>query len=279
MGSADGIASEWPHTVTDRLRSASPFSFTGDRHARVLATAIHAGHDVRPEVAEVLGLDDASRRREEDPHTDLLAASADFRLVSYRSRFEVDLNRPREKAVYRTAEDAWGLQVWRSEPPPDLIDRSLAIHDQFYAALAAHLDQLAATGPFVVFDVHSYNHRRGGPDAPPAPLLGNPDVNVGTGSMRPRWRPVVDALMGAFGRFDVGGSALDVRENVAFRGGDLARWVHTHYPSTGCALAIEFKKTFMDEWTGDVDEARLDQLASALRQAIPPVQDALRRAA
>ena len=40
-------------------------------------------------------------------------------------------------------------------------------------------------------------------------------------------------------------------------------------------LAIEFKKTFMDEWTGEPDEARIGFLAEALARTMDPVLQAL----
>jgi hypothetical protein len=58
--------------------------------------------------------------------------------------------------------------------------------------------------------------------------------------------------------FDFNGRRLDVRENVAFQGkGELARFVHDAWPGAGCAIAIEFKKFYMDEWTGVPDPAEL----------------------
>jgi N-formylglutamate amidohydrolase len=75
----------------------------------LVAAAIHAGHAVRNEVAGYFALDDDGRLREEDPFTDTWAEIAPSRVVALRSRFEVDFNRPREKAVYRRPEDAWGL--------------------------------------------------------------------------------------------------------------------------------------------------------------------------
>lgn len=36
---------------------------------RVLATAIHDGHGLRPEIAAAIALDEAGRLREEDPWT------------------------------------------------------------------------------------------------------------------------------------------------------------------------------------------------------------------
>ena len=128
--------------------------------------------------------------------------------------------------------------------------RSWRLYDDFYVELGRRLDVLAARGPFVVLDVHSYNHRRDGADASPAPVNGNPEVNVGTGSLdRERWSGLVDRFMDDLGRRDVTGHRLDVRENVRFRGGELSRWVNERYDARGCALAIEFKKLFMDEWT------------------------------
>lgn len=86
-----------------------PYTFTGDPAASLVATAIHAGHDIRPEVSSLLTLDEAARLREEDPFTDRIAACADSRVLVFRSRFEVDLNRGRDDAVYRTPDDCWGL--------------------------------------------------------------------------------------------------------------------------------------------------------------------------
>lgn len=258
---------------------SSPFEFSGDASSPVLATAIHAGHDVRPEVAALLALDDATRLREEDPYTDRIAACADFHVTVWRSRFEVDLNRNRAEAVYRAPRDAWSLTIWRSDPPPEVIKRSLEIYDSFYEELGAHLDRLSESGPFVVLDIHSYNHRRGGPGSKAAAQVGNPDVNVGTGSMPATWRPTADAFIAALAQHQVGRRPLDVRENVRFKGRQLAQWVHERYPTAGCALALEFKKTFMDEWTGDVDVDHLDSLTSALRNAIPSVLASLEGAA
>ena len=149
----------------------------------MVATAIHAGHELRPSIAALTALDDATRLREEDPFTDRLAEVGGTTVVVHRSRFEVDLNRPREASVYRVPDDAWGLDLWRAPLPEEDVARSRRLYDDFYAELARRLDVLAARGPFLVLDVHSYNHRRDGVDASPAPVGANPEVNVGTGSL------------------------------------------------------------------------------------------------
>jgi len=74
----------------------------------------------------------------------------------------------------------------------------------------------------------------------------------------------------------VGGKLLDVRENVAFEGkGEQTRFVHEHFPKTGCAIAVEFKKIFMDEWTGAPDPLAIAELRSAIGAALPVLEQTL----
>jgi hypothetical protein len=209
----------------------------------------------------------------------VIGAATPAQIVVNRSRFEVDLNRPREDAVYRRPEDCWGLEVWRSNPLPEaVVAGSLEVYDGFYAELGRRLDDVAARGPFVVYDVHSYNHRRDGADAEPAPAEQNPEVNLGTGTVdRRRFGGVVDAFARSLSAQQTDGGPIDVRENVKFEGRALAWWVHERYAGIGCCLALEFKKTFMDEWTGEPDRARLAQLQRALAATHAPVLDALQR--
>ena len=242
----------------------------------LVTTAIHAGHELRPEVARRMCLDEATRFREEDPFTDRITAAGGVPVIVSRSRFEVDLNRRRDAAVYRTPDDAWGLEVWRDPLDDEVVAGSLALYDAFYDAMAEVLDGLAARGPFVVLDIHSYNHRRDGAGAPPSPAAENPGVNVGSGSLdRGRWGHLVDRFIGDLGRREVCGRALDVRENVRFEGGTFSRWVNERYVGAGCALAIELKKVFMDEWTGELDEAHLAGLVDAFAEVLPSTVGAL----
>jgi len=243
------------------------------------AAAIHDGHEVRDELTGRFSISEADRLREEDPYTSEWIDVAPTRIRGLRSRFEVDLNRPRDKAVYLEPEDAWGLTVWRARPDEAAIERSLAGYDAFYRGMH---DLFAAMAKrhrrFVVFDLHSYNHRREGPDAAAADPAANPEVNVGTGTMdRAFWGPLVDRFIADLSAFDFSGRRLDVRENVKFKGGHFSRWIHETFPDAGCALAIEFKKFFMDEWTGAPDRELVDRIGNALRSTVPGVLEELER--
>ncbi|MBW3599495.1 MAG: N-formylglutamate amidohydrolase [Planctomycetes bacterium] len=243
----------------------------------IVATAIHDGHDVRKGVAGHFALSGPERRREEDPFTGLLTRAAPNSIVVHRSRFEVDLNRPRDQAIYLQPEQAWGMHVWRSPLPQSLLEQSLADYDSFYRMMFELLNDLRAEyGGFIVLDIHSYNHRRRGPDAPAAPAEENPEINVGTGTMnRRRWRPVVERFIDDLRSFERAGRSLDVRENVRFRGGYFPRWIHETFPESGCALAIEVKKFFMDEWTSEPDHAQLEFVRDALDSTMPGLLEEL----
>jgi hypothetical protein len=223
----------------------------------VVATAIHDGHDLRLAIAAHMALGDADRLREEDPFTGEAVRGVPQHIIVHRSRFEFDLNRDRENAVYRMPEDCWGLQVWKAGAlDPALAAESREIHALYYRMLGGLLDEVAERHErFLVIDAHSYNHRRDGPNGEAIAQKQAPDINIGTFSMpREHWGFLVDPLVEAMRAFDFNGRRLDVRENIAFQGkGEQTRFVHQHYPGRGCAIALEFKKFFMDEWSGEAD--------------------------
>lgn len=269
--------------VCQKLASLTPAPlWTVDRAASpVLATAVHDGTYVRKSLVPYLSLTAAERLREEDPYTSSIISSVTNRIVVHRSRFEVDLNRSRDEAVYVRPEQAWGLQVWREAISQELITESLALHDEYYEMLASTLKSMERScGRFVVLDVHSYNHRRSGPDRPTDPRNA-PDVNIGTFSMdRKRWSYIVDPLIEHFRSFTANGKPLDVRENIAFQGkGEQTRFIHERFAQNGCAIAVEFKKIFMDEWTGQPNDAVLSDLRDAVGAAVPMLHDILERRA
>lgn len=229
-----------------------------------------------------MGLDDAQRLREEDPFTEYTIRDVPNRVVFHRSRFEIDLNRDVGGAVYLRPEQAWGLDVWTSQPDSDLIGRSLAVHAAYYTMLQQLLSGIADEyGQFVLLDIHSYNHRRDGAGAAPTAEDKAPQINIGTFSMdRERWAHVVDPFIESLRSYSLRGKSMDVRENIAFQGrGEQTRFVHANFAATGCAIAIEFKKFFMDEWTGEPDAEALHVLRAMITGSLPVLLNSLKATA
>lgn len=271
-----------PHTRESSSIPADPTDMpwsieVGD--GPVVAAAIHAGHEVRPDVAEWLAAADADRLREEDPLTGLWTTVGDSAIRVFRSRFEVDLNRPKHEAIALDPDASWGLPVWRERPPDRVLDRSLAEYDAFYEDMCGLFDRLTNEwNSVLVLDLHSYNHRRDGPDRPAQSIIATPEINVGTGSLdRQRWSSLIDLFIAALRSQEYRGRILDVRENVKFRGGHFSRWLHERYPARVCVLALEFKKIFMDEWIGTANIMALEDIRVALRNAVTSVRQELTR--
>lgn len=246
-------------------------------HDPVIVTAIHSGHALRPEILDIMALDEEQRLREEDPFTDAWVSIADNYILPERSRFEVDLNRVRDEAIYLTPKDAWGLRLWKTPPSKEMIMRSLKEYDAFYSELKILFDEMRTRhGKFVIFDLHAYNHRRQGPASPPEDPALNPEINIGTGTMdRDYWHPLVERFIHDLRQFDFLGRKLDVRENVKFVGRHFAQWTHDNYPKSACLLAIEFKKFYMDEWAGLGDPVQIQAIRQALASTIPGIKEVL----
>jgi len=241
----------------------------------VVATAIHDGHAIRPSLRPLLVLPDRERLGEEDPLTGVLTAVGDVRIQVPTSRFELDLNRPRDAAVYARPEDCWGLQVWRDTLPGPEIERSLASWDRFRAMVTELLDRLLERWEAVLLiDLHSYNHRRDGPDAEPASQEANPDIELGlTTADHERWGATCERFAAALRATPVNGHAPDVRANVRFpTGGDFPEWVYSRWGTRVCTISPEYKKIFMDEHTGQADIAALYALREGLQSAVDAVR-------
>ncbi len=233
----------------------------GDDSLPLLATAIHNGHQMSPEMLAICGIDAEVRLREEDPFTGEMAALFPNNFVVESSRFLIDLNRAPENAVYLKPEDCWGLPVRTAPVPQPLLDSLRGDHASWYRLLRYQIELLLQLHPrLVVLDLHSYNHRRGGPNAEPDPQTSNPDIIIGRSNLGEAHYPQADALCRLLDGQIHQGRALDCRQDVKFTGGYLSRWLNSTFPDRLVCLAIEFKKTFMDEWSGELDRLAWTEL-------------------
>lgn len=252
------------------------FTFTKDS-SPIVATAIHEGHQTRDELSKLFNLSEKERLREEDPFTAKWLNISDNNIIVHHSRFEADVNRPREKAVYVKPEDAWNLQVWQNGISQEIIQRSLEVYDNFYKKTKEYFDSLFELHEhIIVYDIHSYNHRREGKNIE-ADASQNPEVNIGTQNMdKDVWQRVVSLLIKTFSEFDYNGRHLDVRENVKFKGGYFGQWLYENYGKKICPVSIEFRKFFMDEWTGEPFEKDIELINQLVMASKEPVLEILR---
>lgn len=244
----------------------------------LMAVAPHDGHTVRNELLPYYNLNEHERLYEEDPFTAEWAKIAPTYLVGTHSRFEVDLNRPPDMAIYQTPEQAWGLEVWKTPLPDEIIQRTMGNYHAFYEVYLNILREIEAKyGYVIVLDFHSYNHRRDGADEPPALAELNPEINIGTSNMDSNyWRDILDRFTEDLRDYNYMGQQLDVREDIRWRGGPISWFVHDNFPQTGVSINIEVKKFFMDEHTGEPDWEHIDTLKGAFQSTLPNLLDAMK---
>ena len=87
------------------------FQIKIQKYTPVIATAIHAGGQFRKELLEATVMSDHDRWYEEDPATKAMIATHPIVIAGCDSRFEYDLNRDPNNAVFETA---WGKQLWHT---------------------------------------------------------------------------------------------------------------------------------------------------------------------
>lgn len=240
----------------------------------VLATAVHAGHQITPDLEPYLEADEAKRRRDEDPLTGILASSAYSSVIVRRSRFEVDLNRSEERCICTDPEETWGVRFWREAPPEILLARSRRWHRQFYERAHTLIETMLTEHPnILVLDVHSYNHQRAGEGVSGA-QEDNPDIDIGiTEAEWSRWGPTIDRFAAALRETPVGDREPDVRYNVRYPdGGHFPEWINEQFDARVCTVTLEYKKFFMEEWTELVYLQLLEDLRFGLDQAIDRIR-------
>jgi hypothetical protein len=261
--------------VIERLRSVKRlqgisatggFAFDLDLSTPALVVAIHAGHNVREELLPLMQISEKDRLFEEDPATDRMIQGSANTIWGLDSRAEYDLNRPADKAVPLTAEQFWGVQVYRIAPTDAMVRRSLEKYEAFYRFAGSCIRVLLERFGFcIVYDIHSYNISRQVEKG-----IGNPPLfNLGTALLdRLRWGGRIDAWLHQLGRIEVPGIRTTVEENGVFSGaGELCRRL-TGWDPHILVLPTEIAKVYMDEREGILHEPLIDALGQGLRRAI-----------
>ncbi|WP_462150825.1 flavohemoglobin expression-modulating QEGLA motif protein [Pseudoalteromonas xiamenensis] len=239
--------------IDDALASQSPiegfvseggFYLSIREYVPYVATAVHAGHRVREELTPYYAINEESRFKEEDPYTDAFIESLPITLIAKDSRYEYDLNRAPENAIY---DIAWEQQVWLSPLPEDMKQRSLEKHACYYRVLGKLLSKLEAIfDAALLFDVHSYNWQIRHHHYAPVVNLGTVQVDT------LRWRPIIDGFKKAITAKPIANINVDCAENTVFQGlGYQASFVLSNFENT-LVLPIELKKVFMDEHTDEL---------------------------
>ncbi len=235
------------------------FTIKIENYSSFVCTAIHDGHRLRKELSANCALTEDARLYEEDPHTGELISGLPVTVIGCDSRYEYDLNRPPQTCVY---EEAWGKPVWLSPLSDEEKSLSLLKHKTFYRVLGVLLEKIQEQfGSCLVYDIHSYNHKRIEKDTP--------DFNVGTEQLdTEKYSDVIKKWVATLDSIVVPENNLRAAADEVFYGrGYLATFVRENFNSV-LALPTEVKKFFMDELTGKVNSQLLPSLKAEFEKSI-----------
>ncbi len=220
---------------------SSDYSFTIkiDEYVHYACGAVHDGHQFRKELWTNCLHTEYERWFEEDPETKEMVKSHPIVIAGCDSRFEYDLNRAPETAIYV---DAWGKQLWKNPLPQSQKSKSLDKHANFYKVVHALIGKIEEKfGVCIVYDMHSYNWKRWTREVPTWNLgTGNIDNNRFENEVE-TWRVILEKTPLPN---NIKSTAL---VNDTFQGnGYFLKYITNNFKNT-LVLATEIAKVYCDE--------------------------------
>ena len=220
---------------------ADDYSFTLkiDSYVHYVCGAIHNGHQFRKALWNNCLHTEYDRWYEEDPETKTMIQSHPIVIVGNDSRFEYDLNRTPESAIYK---DAWGKQLWETPLSQDEKEISLQIHTNFYKVIHALILKLEKINErVIVYDMHSYNWKRWGREVPTFNLgVGNVDMNK-YGDVIKAWRKILSEI-----KLPNGIKSTSLINDVFKGDGYFLKYIMSNFENS-LVLATEVSKIYCDE--------------------------------
>lgn len=242
---------------------ANDYSFTLkiEKYVPYMCAAIHDGHQFRRELWSNCLHTEYDRWYEEDPETKRMIDTQPIVLAGMDSRFEYDLNRSPEEAVFETA---WGKQLWKNLLPSAMKQRSLDKHSNFYKVVDALMAQLEIQFTnCVVYDMHSYNWQRWDREVPTWNLGTTNIDNDRFGKMVELWRQSL--------------SEINLPNNIKstakindtfFGNGYFLKHITNNFKNT-LVLATEIAKVYCEEYEQIIYPEVVESVRQAMETKIP----------
>jgi len=233
--------------------------------------AMHAGNHVRSSLDHVMSATEQERFREEDPYTERFIKELPIQIIARDSRFEYDLNREANRAIYGHDRKMWGIRVWKRELNEEERNLSLAKHREFHDLMDVVVEYLLHQGKYsVMFDMHSFCYQR--KEIIPWSQDPGPEINIGSRAVNQAvFGRIIENFKHHLSGLSIDGYPIRVAENELFEGGYLARRLSKAYPDQLLVLAMEYKKIFMDEVTGEMYDKKLDVLIEHFNRVVEKI--------
>lgn len=237
------------------------FTLKIEEYAPYICGAVHDGHQFLKSLWDKCIHTEYERWYEEDPCTKEMVQTHPIVIAGCDSRFEYDLNRSPETAIY---EDAWGKQLWRNPLSEDEIKYSLSKHSNFYKVVNALVHKIEEKyGKAIVFDLHSYNWKRWEREVPV--------WNLGTVNIdNNRFGELAASWSKKLGSIKLPNNIESTSKiNDTFQGnGYFLKYITENFDNT-LVLATEISKVYCDELTGIIYPEVVRSVEMQLKEIIP----------
>ncbi|WP_339895150.1 N-formylglutamate amidohydrolase [uncultured Algibacter sp.] len=226
--------------VFEAVSSDYAFTIKIDEYVPYTCAAIHNGHQFRKDLWDNCLHTEYERWYEEDPETKNMVKSHPIVIAACDSRFEYDLNRAPEDAVFVTA---WGKPLWKKPLSEDMKTKSIQKHANFYKVVEALIKTIESKFGFcTVYDMHSYNWKRWDREVPTWNLGTSNVDNTRFGDVIETWRESLSEIQ--FPNSIKSTSLI----NDTFQGnGYFLKFITQNFRNT-LVLATEIAKVYCDEY-------------------------------
>ncbi len=226
-------------TIFEAVVEDLSFTLKIDSYQPYVCGAVHNGHQFRKELWDNCLHSEYDRWYEEDPATKEMIQSHPIVIAGCDSRFEYDLNRDPENAVFN---DAWGKKLWKKPLSKNQKEKSLKKHKNFYKVVQTLFQKLEEKfGVVVVYDIHSYNWKRWDREVPVINLGTSNIDNDRFGDFVEHWRKTLSEIKLPH--------VLKTKSKINdtfFGNGYFLKFITKNFKNT-LVLATEFKKIYCDE--------------------------------
>ena len=237
------------------------FTIKIDEYAPYICGAVHDGHQFHQALWGNCLHTEYERWYEEDPCTKEMVQTQPIVIAGCDSRFEYDLNRSPETAIYV---DAWGKKLWKNPLSEEESKLSLSKHSNFYRVVQALVGKIEEKyGRALVFDMHSYNWKRWDREVPV--------WNLGTANIdNARFCILAESWSKRLGGMELpNGIESTSKINDTFKGnGYFLRYITENFDNT-LVLATEISKVYCDELSGIIYPEVVRSVEMQLREIIP----------
>jgi len=241
------------------------FTLKIENYVPYMCGAVHDGHQFRKDLWDNCLHTAYERWYEEDPETKHMVISHPILIAGCDSRFEYDLNRDPENAVFDTA---WGKQLWKAPLPTIEKEKSLQKHSNFYRVVQALVSKLEEKFDVcIVYDMHSYNWQRWDREVP--------TWNLGTSNIdNERFGKAVESWRQTLASIELPNNIKQTAKiNDTFQGnGYFLKYITKNFKNT-LVLATEIAKVYCDEYKQVIYPEVVDAVEQQLQSLLPKHAD------